>query len=112
MLAFEGKTAPYLQYAPARIRSIVRRAEQEGAARGAIAIAHPAERALALTLLAFGGAVESVASALEPHRLCTYLFELATAFTAFYERCPVLKADDAAQRASRLALCEVTARAL
>jgi arginyl-tRNA synthetase len=114
MLAFDGNTGPYLQYAVTRVRSIFRRADiaAEEAAGAKIAIAEPAERTLALKLLGLGEAVESVAAALEPHRLTTYLFELATAFTDFYEACPVLQADDEAVRASRLALCALTARAL
>jgi arginyl-tRNA synthetase len=113
MLSFDGNTGPYLQYAVTRIRSIFHRAgiSVEEAAGGPIAIAEPAERALALKLLGLGEAVETVAAALEPHRLTTYLFELATAFTDFYEACPVLQADKAV-RASRLALCALTARAL
>jgi arginyl-tRNA synthetase len=113
MLSFDGNTGPYIQYAVTRIRSIFRRAgiSIEEAAGGSIVIAEPAERALALKLLGLGEAVETVAAALEPHRLTTYLFELAAAFTDFYEACPVLQADEAV-RASRLALCALTARAL
>ena len=72
----------------------------------------PAERKLALELLDFGNAVIEAGETLEPHRLCGYLYDLATAFTAFFETCPVLKAPDDATRASRLALCELTARVL
>ncbi|HEX7166963.1 MAG TPA: arginine--tRNA ligase [Acidimicrobiales bacterium] len=118
MLAFEGNTGPYLQYAHARVRSIFRRAEGVGGAgaagggAGAVVVREDAERALVLQLLAFSDAVDGVAEHLQPHRLCTYLFELAQAFTSFYESCPVLRADDEATRASRLALCEATARTL
>ena len=114
MLAMEGNTAPYLQYAQARIQSIFRRAEGEGgtALFDDHAVDHPAERALGLQLLSLGGAVEAVADSLQPHRLCTYLFETAQAFTTFYEQCPVLRADTAEQRANRLALCQLTARVL
>jgi arginyl-tRNA synthetase len=114
MLAFEGNTAPYLQYAHARIQSILRKADgAEGAVQGsAIVIAEPAERALALQLFGVGRAVTDVAATLQPHRLCGYLFDLATAFTRFYETCPVLKAEDAAIRASRLALVDLTRKAL
>jgi arginyl-tRNA synthetase len=111
MLAFEGNTAPYLMYAHARIRSIFRRAEA-GDGPGEIAIREPAERALALTLLHFRPVVEDVAATLEPHRLCGYLFDLAAAFTAFYEQCPVLRAGTGEERRSRLAMCELTARVL
>jgi arginyl-tRNA synthetase len=111
MLAFDGNTAPYLQYAHARTRSILRKGG--GApADGRIAIAAPEERALALALLAFGDTVAGVADTLQPHKLCTYLFELATATTSFLESCPVLKADDDATRASRLLLCELASKVL
>ena len=90
--------------------SIFRRAGIEGHA-GQIAIAEPQERALALRLLAFPAAVAETAERCAPHRLCAYLFDLAQDFTAFYEACPVLKADDDT-RASRLALCALTARVL
>lgn len=114
MLAFEGNTGPYLQYAHARIRSIFRRAEVDGAAlTGApVVIADDAERALVLQLLGLGEAVGVMAETLQPHRLCTYLFELAQTFTTFYESCPVLRAPDEETRRSRLALSEATARSL
>lgn len=113
MIAFEGNTGPYLQYAHARIRSIFRRAEiNEVDILGAsVVISEEQERALALALLGFGDAVSGVADLCAPHKLCTYLFELAQAFTAFYEACPVLKADDAT-RDSRLVLCAATAATL
>jgi arginyl-tRNA synthetase len=111
MLSLDGNTAPYMQYAHARVRSILRRAgEAPDASR--IAVTHAAERALCLALLAFGDVAQSVATAREPHRLCTYLFELAGAFTRVYEQCPVLKAGSDAERASRIALCDLTARVL
>jgi len=115
MLAAEGRTGPYLQYAHARIHSIFRKAAEVGIERAptaSIVLAEPAERALALELLGFGGAVEETADSLRPHRLAGYLYDLASAFTAFFEGCPVLRAPDDATRASRLALCELTARAL
>jgi arginyl-tRNA synthetase len=115
MLAVEGRTGPYLQYAYARIYSIFRRAAEQGVARtaqAAISLREPAERKLALELLDFGNAVLEAGEGLKPHRLCGYLHDLATAFTAFFENCPVLKAPDEATRASRLALCESTARVL
>jgi len=113
MLSFDGNTGPYLQYAVTRIHSIFRRAgvDPAAAATARIVLAEPAERALALKLLGFGEVVAAVAEALEPHRLCTYLFELATAFTDFYEACPVLQADQPV-RESRLALCSLVARSL
>ena len=75
-------------------------------------VTEEAERDLALQLLGFGAAVEQVAEAAEPHRLCAYVFETASLFTTFYEQCPVLKADNTATRESRLALCAATLRVL
>ena len=115
MLAAEGRTGPYLQYAHARIQSIFRKGAEAGVARkqgAAIAVAEPAEGKLALELLDFGTAVLEAGETLKPHRLAGYLYDLATAFTSFFETCPVLKAPDDATRASRLALCELTARVL
>jgi arginyl-tRNA synthetase len=113
MLALNGNTAPYLQYAYARIQSIF--------AKGGIqnsefriqnfVLATPEETALAKHLLNFGLTLEAVAEEYRPNFLCNYLFELAGRFTAFYENCPVLKADETT-RASRLALCDLTARVL
>jgi arginyl-tRNA synthetase len=112
MLAFEGDTGPYLQYAHARIRSIFRRAEADPPPVGATPRLDEApERALALHLLRFGEAVVATADSLSPSKLCTYLFDLATAFTTFYEACRVLVADEDV-RNSRLALCDLTARVL
>ncbi|TKK85045.1 arginine--tRNA ligase [Herbidospora galbida] len=113
MLALTGNTGPYLQYATARIRSIFRRGEYDPAASyGPIVITHPAERALALELLGFAPVVAEVGARNEPHRLCAYLFDLASAFTTFFENCPVLKADSEEERQSRLALSQLTLRVL
>ena len=114
MLAFEGNTAPYLQYAHARICSIFRRAgvERSAVSAAAIVLAEPQERTLALNLLQFDGAVTDTIERYSPHRLCTYLFDLAQSFTGFYDACPVVKAADEATRRSRLALCDLTARVL
>ncbi len=112
MLAFEGDTGPYLQYAHARILSIFRRGEVPPPAPGTRPmVGEPAERALALKLLEFGSAVHATAEAYNPAKLCAYLFELATTFTTFYEACRVL-VDDQDVRTSRLALCDLTARVL
>jgi len=112
MLAFEGDTGPYLQYAHARIRSIFRRGEvgppEPGTRPG---VSEPQERALALQLLEFAAAVDATAEAYSPAKLCTYLFALATTFTTFYEACRVL-VDHEETRTSRLALCDLTARVL
>ena len=113
MISFKGNTGPYLQYATARIRSIFRRAQiDEAALHGPIVITAPAERELARKLLEFGSVVTQVAETAEPHRLCTYVFEVASLFTSFYEQCPVLKADDEETRNSRLALCAAVLRML
>jgi arginyl-tRNA synthetase len=113
MLALTGNTGPYLQYATARIRSIFRRAGLDPAtAHGPVQITEPAERALALALLGFGTAVSQTAASAEPHLLAGYLFEVASAFTAFYEACPVLKAPDPRLRDSRLALSALALRVL
>jgi len=114
MLAFDGNTAPYLQYAHARICSIFRRAALDRSlVRGVVPSLHePQERALALALLQFDSAVHDAVDKFSPHRLCTYLFDLAQTFTSFYEACPVLKDGHEATRESRLALCDLTARTL
>ncbi|WP_182886524.1 arginine--tRNA ligase [Microbispora sp. H10885] len=113
MLALTGNTGPYLQYATARIRSIFRNGGIDPeSVTGPIVLGHPAERALALQLLGFGTVVAAVAELSEPHRLCNYLFDLAQAFTSFYESCPVLKAEEESVRQSRLALSALTLRVL
>lgn len=127
MLSFEGNTAPYLQYAYTRIRSIFRKAEssannekpeQTGSTSAetvasTITITSKAEKALILQVLAFDGTVLQVANDGLPHTLCNYLYELASAFMTFYEHCPILKDDVAPElRSSRLQLCELTAGTL
>jgi arginyl-tRNA synthetase len=112
MLALTGNTGPYLQYATARIRSIFRKAGLDpGQAAGPITVTESAERALALTLLGFGPAVHLSAETAEPHHLAGLLFDVASAFTTFYEQCPVLKAPTGV-RESRLALCALVLRVL
>ena len=112
LLAFTGNTGPYLQYATARIRSIFHKGGRSpAAASGPVVLGEPSERALALRLLGFGRAVHDVAVAAEPHKLAAYLFEVASAFTGFYEHCPVLDAEPAV-RDSRLALAALTLRVL
>ncbi|MEM6458713.1 MAG: arginine--tRNA ligase [Planctomycetota bacterium] len=114
MLSLEGNTAPYLLYSYARIRSIFRKGEIDfnDFCGDNVAVAEPAERALVLHLLRFGETVAAVGETLEPHRLCNYLYDLATRYHRFFEACPVLKADDAPTRDARLALCRLTARTL
>ena len=111
MLATTGDTAAYLQYTNARIRSIFAKARAEPDRCAEIALGDKAERALALELLGFPEVVGDVASTLEFHRLTGYLQRLAGAFTAFYDRCPVVKSDPPV-RASRLALCDLTGRTI
>ena len=119
LLALNGNTAPYLQYAYARIRSIFRKGNvEQGSARAATSqssaplhLNAPEELALARHLLNFGLVLEAVAEDYRPNFLCNYLYELAGHFTGFYENCPVLKSE-AEQRASRLVLCDLTARVL
>ncbi|TGD12937.1 arginine--tRNA ligase [Brevibacterium sp. S111] len=117
MLAPIGNTAPYLQYAGARIRSIGRKAEAEGVdvsqvANAAISLGESAERELALSILGFADVVAEVAAGSTPHRLCTYLFDLAQAFTSFYEQCPVLIAETPELRDSRLRLSAIVLEVL
>jgi arginyl-tRNA synthetase len=111
MLALQGNTAPYLQYAYARIKSIFRKSETFNLQPSTFNLLALEEIALAKHLLDFGLTLEAVAEEYRPNFLCNYLFELAGKFTAFYENCPVLKAEEAV-RDSRLALCDLTARVL
>ncbi|WP_053937692.1 arginine--tRNA ligase [Amantichitinum ursilacus] len=111
MLSFEGNTAPYLQYAYTRVASIFR---QAGAVdeHAPLVLVEPAEHALALALAQLPDLLQQVAAETAPHFLCAYLYGLAQKFSRFYDACPVLKADDAATRASRLRLCAATANTL
>ncbi|MGA5099500.1 arginine--tRNA ligase [Streptomyces lavendulocolor] len=112
MVSLNGDTSVYLQYAYARIKSIIRKAgDAEPAAHPDIALA-PAERALGLHLDRFAETLTEVASSYEPHKLAAYLYQLASHYTAFYSECPVLKADTPEQVENRLFLCELTARTL
>lgn len=109
MLSMVGNTAPYLQYVYARIQSIFRKAGD--AVGGNIELLDPEELALAKQILRLGEVVELVGKELKPHLLCTYLYELAGKFSAFYEKCDVLKADGPI-RSSRLSLCNITAKTM
>ena len=111
MLALQGNTAPYLQNAYVRIRSIFRKAGEDFRPPNELALFEPAELTLAKRLAQFAETVPQVLNDFRPNVLANYLFELANAFHAFYEACPVLKADEPV-RATRLALCELTARTL
>lgn len=114
MLALNGNTAPYLLYAYARLASIRRKAESDSPVNhrpSTISLNAPEELALARHMLNFGQTLEAVAADYRPNYLCSYLYELAGHFARFYENCPVLKAEPD-ERASRLALCQLTARVL
>ena len=112
MLTFEGNTAPYMQYAYTRIRSIFARANiDENALSGSIQLNEPKERALAVKLLQFEEALNGVAKEGMPHILCQYLYELAGGFSSFYEACPILNAEETTKN-SRLKLAALTARTL
>jgi len=118
MVSLTGDTGVYLQYAYARIQSILRKVAGNVTpkAQSDLVLAElplePAERALGLLLDEFGDALAMVTATFEPHRLCSYLFTLASAFTTFYEHCPVLKAPSPATVANRLLICQVTAETL
>ncbi|MEV0171028.1 arginine--tRNA ligase [Streptomyces sp. NPDC050803] len=112
MVSLNGDTSVYLQYAYARIQSILRKAgETRPVAHPELELA-PAERALGLHLDAFGGTVFEAAAEYAPHKLAAYLYQLASLYTSFYDKCPVLKADSPAQVENRLFLCDMTARTL
>ncbi|MEV0217272.1 arginine--tRNA ligase [Micromonospora sp. NPDC050695] len=114
MVALSGNTGVYLQYAHARIQSILRKvpgSKTVGQVDATLPL-HPTERALILSLDECEEILTEVATTLEPHRLCGYMFELAKAYTEFYESCPVLRADTPAQRDNRIALCQFTGRTL
>jgi arginyl-tRNA synthetase len=112
MVAFEGDTGPYLQYAHARVQSIFRRLGTPWQpSELQFSLAEPQARALALGLMALPEHFASAIATSQPHKLCTYLFDLAQRFTSFYDACPVLTSEGAL-RDERLALCALSARAL
>jgi arginyl-tRNA synthetase len=112
-VALQGNTAPYLQYAYARNRSILRKAAADGGARpGAMGPLHAIERELIKKLLWLPTVVEQVAQSLRPHQLAEYLYETANQYSTFFNELPVLKADTPAVRASRLAICDFFGRTL
>ena len=111
LLAFEGNTAPYLQNAYVRIRSIFRKAGEPADPAAPIPTGHPAERALALKLLQYAETLPAVLDDFRPNLLANYLYELANTYHSFYEACPVLKAE-ATERAGRLLLSDLAARTL
>ncbi|MGB1255658.1 MAG: arginine--tRNA ligase [Thiolinea sp.] len=113
MLSFEGNTAPYLQYAYARIQSIFRKADYTGGDQAEIQLTEAAERALAVKLLQFAEVIDSTAQDGMPNQLCNFLYELAGNFMSFYEACPILKDGvEPAVRDSRLQLADLTAQTL
>ena len=117
MTAFTGDTGIYLQYAHARICSLLDRAVDRPGVDASLNIdvtlpLQPAERALALTLDQFATVLTDTAATLEPHRLCGYLYTLAKAYSEFYEACPVLRAPSQPSRHNRLALCRLTQQTL
>ncbi len=116
MLAMNGNTATYMQYAHARAGSVMAKAGADAAqlrgSQGRILLAEPAERALALAILQFDEALSAVVEDYRPNQLTSYLFELANRFSTFYDQCPVIRAEDPAVRRSRLLLCDLTARTL
>lgn len=113
MVSLNGDTSVYLQYAYARVRSILRKAPEDvrPCAHPEVAL-HEAERALGLHVDAFAETVADSARAYAPHKLAAYLYQLASLYTSFYDKCPVLKAGSADQVANRLFLCDITARTL
>ncbi|MEC7565613.1 MAG: arginine--tRNA ligase [Planctomycetota bacterium] len=116
MMALEGNTATYMQYCYARVQSIFRRGgvdvDEVRQADGEVQLAHAAERLLALTLMRYSEALDDLLEDYRPNQLTNYLFELAKRFSSFFEQCPVLKAEDARTRTSRLRLCDLTARTI
>ena len=114
MLSFEGNTAPYMQYAYTRIRSIFNRSQiaLSEVEQAQLSITDEKERALAIKLLQFEEAVQVVGKDGTPHVLCAYLYELAGAFSSFYEHCPILNNDDQQVKLSRLKLALLTERTL
>jgi arginyl-tRNA synthetase len=115
MLAMDGNTSPYMQYAYARIKSIEKKGgidyEKELKDLDKLNLNDPAELDLAKYLIRYGEVIESAAADYRPNYLTTYLFELAQKFSTFYTNCPVLKADPA-QRPTRLLLCDLTAKTI
>ena len=114
MLSFEGATAPYLQYAYTRVRSIFSKSGVDATTLNSdVAIVEPQEKALALKLLQLEEVLDLMISEATPHVLCGYLYELASLYMTFYEACPVLKEGvEPSVRDSRLVLCNLVSRTL
>ena len=114
MLSFDGNTAPYLQYAHARICSIFRRTSisRESTIDSEILVVNDFEKSLSKSIIGFSESIDETINSYSPHRLAVYLHHLAQDFASFYENCPVLVSDDENTMNSRLALCNLTARTL
>ena len=114
MLSFDGNTAPYLQYAHARICSIFRKSSisRESTFNSEILVVNDFEKSLSKSLIGFSESIDETINSYSPHRLAVYLHHLAQDFASFYENCPVLVSNDEAKMNSRLALCSLTARTL
>src|SRR5262249_7048589 len=116
MLAMEGNTAAYMQYAYARNRSIFRKGGEEverfRKSPPAVLLEKPQERALAVQLLRFEDALRTAAAEYKPNAITSYLWDLAKSYSGFFESCPVIKAETPALRDSRLLLCDLTARVI
>ena len=110
--SFEGKTGPYLLYQSVRIKSILRKAAEQGLSSGAVIVGEQAERDLTLLLDAFEGALSEAYDKKAPNFIAEHAYKLAQTFSKFYAACPILGADDPAVRASRLALAETTLKQL
>jgi arginyl-tRNA synthetase len=114
MLSFDGNTAPYLQYAHARICSIFRKSSisRESTFNSEILVINDFEKSLSKSIIGFSESIDETINSYSPHRLAVYLHHLAQDFASFYENCPVLVSNDEAKMNSRLALCSLTARTL
>ncbi|NJP81258.1 arginine--tRNA ligase, partial [Streptomyces sp. AA8] len=112
MVSLNGDTSVYLQYAFARIQSILRKAGEARPVAHPELVLAPAERALGMHLDQFGENLAEVTASYEPHKLAGYLYQLASLYTTFYAECPVLKAETPQQVENRLFLCDLTARTL
>jgi len=114
MLSFDGNTAPYLQYAYARISSIFRKwgGDRNGLSHSEIILTHPEELSLSRRLSDFPAILDDSISTFSPHKLCTHLHSIASSFASFYENCNVLKEENEEIISSRLAMCDLTAREL
>ena len=114
MISMEGNTAPYLQYANARILSMLNKSgfSNNDISTFKVNVSSPFERTVVKNLSNFGAVLQDISATLEPHKLCTYLFDLAQSFSGMYENCPVLKEEDETLKKSRLNICLQISRTL